>query len=461
MRTIAAIAASLLILAAAGASTYIGNPPPAQTAPSGPPPRNRADLLQTSRVWNIHLTFTAEAWNALVPERSPTGGVRRDGFLGPEGKRNGISAIGGLDFEYVRAELDLNGRRFTDAGVRHKGNGTYSVGQRAGKVSFKIDLNKFVKGQKFDGLSTLNLHSSITDASWMNETLAYRLYADAGVPAPRTGYAQVFVTVPGTFARRNFGLYTLVENVDSNFAAERFGAAAGALFKPVTRTPFNDLGSTWDRYNQTYDPKTDLTSADQQRIIDLCTLVTRAPDAEFASRIGAFIDLPSFATYAAVLVWLANPDSILQQGQNYYLHLNAKTRRFGFIPWDQDHSFGQYPYGGGYQTLDILRPWVGNQRFLDRMFRVAAFRSAYVAELRRLSQTVFQPDRFAKQVDEIAALLRPIVKQDPLDDRTRLFESAVSGRSFARPFYGGTVVPIKPFAAGRTDSIVEQLARVR
>jgi len=461
MRKIAvAITSGLLALAVVGAATLVEQRPPVQAPAPGPPPATRADLFQTSRVWNLHLTFTANDWKALTPERTGTGG-RRDGFLGPEGKRNGISAMNGLDFAYVHAALDLNGRRFADTGVRFKGNGTYGVGQAAGKISFKIDLNKFVKGQKLDGLSTLNLHSTITDASWMNETLAYRLYRDAGVPAPRTAYAQVFVTVPGRFTRQNFGLYTLVENIDSNFAVERFGVNGGAIFKPVTRAPFNDLGTTWDRYNQTYDPKTDLTPAEQQRIMEFCALVTRGSDAAFAARIGEFVDLPSFATYAAVLVWLANPDSILYQGQNYYLHLHPKTRRLSFIPWDQDHSFGTYPSGGAYQTLDIVRPWSGDQRFLDRIFRIEAFRTAYVAELRRLSKSFFQPDRFAQQVDALAPLLRPFVQQDPLSEYSGLFESAVAGRSFRRPHYGGTTVPIKPFAAGRTASVIEQLGRAR
>ena len=49
----------------------------------------------------------------------------------------------------------------------------------------------------------------------MNEVLAYRLYRDAGVPAPRTSYVRVSITVPGLYDRAYTGLYILVENVDS------------------------------------------------------------------------------------------------------------------------------------------------------------------------------------------------------------------------------------------------------
>jgi len=430
------------------------------TVPAQKPATSAAQLLQISHVADVHLTFTADAWRTLTPVPSDTSNSRSDGFLGPEGKRNGISAMNGLDFEYVHAAMELDGKRFADVGVRYKGNGTYRTGRQASKVSLKVDLNKYVKGQKFDGLSTINLHNTITDASWMNEALAYRLYRDAGVPAPRTGYARVFVTVPGKYTRQYLGLYTLVENVDAHFAADRFHAEGGAIFKPVTEQPFDDLGSSWARYNQTYDPKTDLTLGDQQRIIDFCKLVTHASDADFTARIGEFLDIPAFATYAAVLVWLQNPDSILQQGQNYYVYLHPSTRRLAFIPWDQDHSFGSFPFPVG-NASDFFHPWVQNIRFLQRIFRVDAFKTAYIAELKRLSESVFRPSRFAEQVDQLAPMLRPLVAEDPLRERLALFDLAVSGRVFNRPLYGGRTTPIKPFAEQRTADLLAVLPTAR
>ena len=41
------------------------------------------------------------------------------------------------------------------------------------------------------------------------------------------------------------------------------GLPAGAIFKPVATNLFADLGPDWKRYNQTYDPKTTLTPAQQ------------------------------------------------------------------------------------------------------------------------------------------------------------------------------------------------------
>jgi hypothetical protein len=415
-------------------------------------------LFTIDRVWTINLSFAPQAWDTLAPTPTSPAAVRTgEGFIGPAGKRNGISAIRGIDFQYVHAGFDIDGRRFADVGVRYKGNGTYTSGSALGKVSLKVDFNKYVKGQKLAGISTINLHNNITDPSWMNEVLAYRLYRDAGVVAPRTAYARVFVTVQGR-PKRYLGLYAVVENVDAAFVESRYHVAGGALFKPVTTRLFNDLGRDWSKYNQSYDPKTPLTDADRQRIFEMADLVTHASDDVFAAKVPQFVDLDAFARYAAVLVWLGNPDSLLQQGQNYYIHVHPRTHLMSFVPWDQDHSFGQFLWApdSQQQDLDIMRP-VGPSRFLARVFGVEAFRQRYRAAMREITRTLTTPERLAAQVDQLAAVIGPAVAEEPLAGRAELFRMAVAGRPFQRPFYGGTATPIKPFVRVRQASVLKQL----
>ena len=244
--------------------------------------------------------------------------------------------------EYVHATMQIDDWTFRDVAVRYKGNGSYLRATRAGsdKISLKVDLNKFVKGQKLAGLTTVNFQNNITDAGWMNEVLAYRLYRDAGALAPRSTYARVYLTVEGQSEKRFLGLYSVSENVDENFFEERFGTRKGAILKPSTQDLFTDWGADWSVYDQSYDPKTDLTDAQKSRIIELGRLVSHATNEEFAARIGDYVDLDDFARYFAVLVWLANNDSLLQNGQNFYTYLHPDTNRMHFIAWDQDFSFG-------------------------------------------------------------------------------------------------------------------------
>ena len=370
----------------------------------------------------------------------PGGGGRGPGMnlQGAEGKRNGVAAASGVEFDAVHGELEIGGHILKDVMLRYKGNGTWMESQSSEKKSLKVDVNDNVKGQKFFGLTKLNFHNSVTDSSWMNEVLSFRLYRDAKVPAPRTTYAKVSVTVPGQHTHQYLGLYSIVENVDTHFAKEFFGSKKGAIFKPVTSTMFGDLGDDWKAYNQSYDPKTDLTPEQKQRMIEFCKFVTRATDADFAAKIGEYVDLEEFARYMAVTVWVSELDGILGPGQNFYLHLDDKTHRLQFIPWDLDHSFGQFPMRGSQEereNLSVLKPWQGENRFLERMFKVEAFKTRYLARMNEFSTTLFEPARLAAQVDEVASAIRAAIQEESKDKAER-FETAVAGKAFTRPFPG-------------------------
>jgi len=426
------------------------------------------DVFLTTNIWAVHLTFTAEQWQAMEPKQGArparpfgTGGM----LLGPEGGRNGILAAFGTQFDYVHAALEFGTNRFQDVAVRYKGNGTFMTSQNSLKRSLKIDLNHFVKGQKLAGMSQLNLHNSVRDPSFMNEAVAYRLFRDGGVPASRTAYARVFVTVPGKYDRKYFGLYDLVEDVSPAFLKERFGSAKGALFKPVTPSLFSDLGDDWKNYNQTYDPKDALSDADKQRVIAFAKIVSKADDAEFAAKLPDYLDLDKFARYMALTAWMCDIDGILGVGQNYYLWLHPKTQRFVFIAWDQDQTFGQFPRGSTQEQreqLSIQRPWSGDNRFLERVFKTDAFKKAYLARLQEFNGSLLKPDRLSRQVDELAAVLRAPVQEESPEKLAELNRAAAGERvtTYVGPvsFGGQLVKPIKSFAAARAQSVSEQLA---
>lgn len=404
----------------------------------------------------------------------PGGGGFAPRLQGAEGKRNGLSSASGINFEYVHADLEFGGSRITNVAVRYKGNGTYMMSQGTEKKSLKVDLNEFVKGQKVAGVSKLNFHNNITDASWMNEPLSYALYRDAGVPAPRTSYARLTVSVPGLHTNRSFGLYSIVENLDDNWANGSFGTKKGAIFKPVTPNLFQDLGQDWTKYQQTYDPKGELTEKQKRRVIDFAQIVTHADEAEFTRRLPEFVDVDGFSRFMAVTVWLSTLDSILAIGQNYVVYLHPKTDRFHFVPWDLDHSFGNFMLQGTQQEreqLSIAEPWVGQNRFLERVMKVPAIREAYLARLKEFQLTLFQPARIRKQVDELAALLKSTVREEGEEKLSR-FEKVVAGESVGMggfggggrgpgggmPGFGDPVKPIRTFVEVRHQSVAAQLA---
>ncbi len=406
-------------------------------------------------------------------------------------KRNGLSAMSGVDFQYVHGDLEFAGEKFGDVAVRYKGNSSFMQAQQTVKKSFKVDLNKFEAGQKLTGVTKLNFNNNIMDASWMNEPLSYALFRDAGVPAPRTSYARLYVTVPGVYDHSYFGLYSLIENPDNKWAHETFGVKNGLILKPSTRELFQYRGDDWGKYSKTYDPKTEPTDAQTQRVIDLAKLVSQADDAEFARQLPDYLDLDEFARFMSVTVWLSTLDSVLAMGQNFVIYLHPKTNKFQFVPWDLDHSFGNFPMMGTQEEreqLSIRQPWVGKNRFLERVMNVDVVRTLYLAKLEEFQKSIFQPERFLQQVSELAPILREAVKAEDKSKAER-FEKTVAGESVpggpgggapggrpredaggppdfsrdrgddrGRRGPGGMSTSIKQFVTARYQSVADQLA---
>lgn len=380
---------------------------------------------------------------------------------GRDGKRNGLSSMMGVEFEYVHADLDFEGLKFADVAVRSKGNGTFLESRGSLKRSLKVDLHKYVKGRKLAGVATLNLHNNVTDAGMMNEVLSYRLYRDAGVPAPRTAYARVFVTVPGKHEHQYLGLDSLVENVDKNFVADRRLGQGGAIFKPSLPDLFADLGDDWKAYQQGYDPKTELTSGQERRVIAFSRLVATASDREFAERLGDFVDLDEFARFLAVTAWIEDLDSILTAGQNYYLFLDPKGGRFQFIPWDKDHTFGSWIAGSREEQEghSIRQPWGGRKRFLERAFRVEAFRSRYLDAMAKFARNPAEPGRIAGLVQDLGSAIRPAVGEESPRKAAQLDQVVAGNPLPGGPFGSGKEKPtLLMFVKGRAASVQDQLA---
>jgi hypothetical protein len=160
----------------------------------------------------------------------------------------------------------------------------------------------------------------------------------------------------------------------------------------------------------------------------------------------------------AVTAWLASLDSILQVGQNYYLHLDPQTNRFRFIPWDVDHAFGRiFGDQGELARMSVHTPWASPNRFLERVFRVPAFKELYLARLREFSESLFSPERLAAQVDEIAGAIRPSVEGES-PEKLALFDDAVSEGATGQAARRRALKFVKGFSRMRTESVRDQLA---
>jgi spore coat protein H len=418
-----------------------------------------------TRVHQFHLTVAANDYAAMDP-RPPQGPSAPAGRppSGPGRPAPGSPDFGagnlGYEFEYVRAVLEAGDLRLQDVGLRYKGSGTYLVSQRQAKRSFKIDFNRYIDGQEFHGLTKLNLNSGVMDPTKAREALAYAVFRSAGVPAPRTAFAEVTLTVPGKYDREYLGLYTVVEQVDERFLKTHFKDGKGLLLKPEGIRGLPHFGDDPAVYEHSYNPKSKPGRGDWKRLVEFTRLVNQAPETEFRKLIGSYLDVDSFVRFLAANVLLASLDGFLGMGHNYYLYQSPATGKFTFIPWDLDLAFGAFGlYGSTVQLigLSIDHPHLGENRLIDRLLAMPEVKATYREQVRRLAREVFTAEALGRDLAAVEKLAR-----EPLARESKAAAGRREGVGFGLPgmtggMFGGGI-PLRTFIERRAASVAAQLA---
>src|SRR5262249_50568527 len=188
------------------------------------------DLFGAAKVWVFHLEIPAKEYEAMQPPAAGFGppGSNPPAPRNPNDKRERERNLFGVEFPWVQGDFSADGKTYKKIGVRYSGEITYFVSSQGLKRPLKIEFNKFAD-QRFHGLASLQLHSMPMHPAKGREALAYSVFRAAGVPAPRTAFAEVMLTVPGKYDREYLGLYTVVESVDKQFLADHFGSDNGVL----------------------------------------------------------------------------------------------------------------------------------------------------------------------------------------------------------------------------------------
>ncbi len=315
----------------------------------------------------------------------------------------------GLEFAYVKADFECDGVSMQNVGFRQRGNSSYNWAANSYKRPFKVDFNRYVDGQKFLGLGAFYLNNNAYDPSFMRETLAYETFRELGVPAPRTCYGLVYLTIEGRLNREYLGLYTLLEEIDSkDFLKHHFGSAKGMLMKPWSIRGLPYFGEEWRFYESRYNVRRGLSAEGARRTIDFVKLVNYADDETFRRQIAAYLDVDGFLRLLAGDVIISNLDTFLFTGHNFYLYLDAKDNRFHFMPWDMNLAFASFTSAGSIEQqlhLSLAHPHSGEAKIVDRLLAIPAYNELYRGHIRQFLATHFTAAKFHARVDALQGVL--------------------------------------------------------
>ena len=415
-------------------------------------------------VHRFHLTLSPAEYEAMQP---PGGLMPRFGPGGPPpappkndpkpGDRELHRNAFGVDLPWARGAVAADGAVFPDVGIRYKGNGTLGDAAKSIKRSFKIDLDKHGGMARYHGLKVLNLHCGVTDPSKLREALGYALYRAAGVPAPRTAFAEVRLTVPGKYDGELLGLYTLLEPVDRAFLAAHFGADGGLLMKPEGLRDFEDKGDDWAKYKDTYKPNREPTADEAKRLIAFARLVAAADDETFAKEVGSYLDVDAYLRFLAVTALIVNTDSFFALGHNYYLYLDPTTGRLRFVPWDLDRAFANFGiFGSNSRQMDLslTHPYAGPHRLTDRLLAAPGVAEKYRSVLKELAAGPFAKDKLAARLAAADAAVKELRDRDAAAGLAR---KEPAGPAMTPGFFG-KAPPLERFVEKRVASVAAQLA---
>lgn len=417
-----------------------------------------SDSFSSTKAWSIHLEIPAKEYDAMQPPfvggfgPPPKKEEKKD-----DKKRASEKNLFGTNFPWVEATFSADGKTLKKVGIRYAGDITYFVSARGLKRPFKIAFDKF-SDQQFNDSAAIQLHAMPLDPAKAREVLACSVFRAAGVPAPRTAFAEVTLTVPGKYDKEYLGLYTVVENVDARFFAARFGSDKGLALKPFGVRGIDFLGDDWDRYKGQYQPQREATKDEAARVIAFAKLVNQATDDEFKKHIDSFIDVEAFLRFLAANALTSNLESFFALGHNYTLYLDPKTNKFHFIPGDLEFSFANFLLMGTadqLMDLSVMKPYPGTNKLPDRLLAIKEVNDKYQKLLKELTATVFTKDQLLKDAEAIEQVTKEIRDKE---------KKAADARKEPAPGFGGPAgmgpqpPDIKTFATKRTESVAAQIA---
>ena len=148
-----------------------------------------------------------------------------------------------LSEEYLVCDVEINGEKVNNVGIRAKGNTSLSTivnNPDTERYSLKIEFDHFVDGQTFYGLDKLILNNNYADATNMKEALIYDMFQYLGADASLYNYAKISVN------NKYWGVYLALEGIDDSFLLRNYGTQSGEVYKPDNMEMGNFGGNNKD-----------------------------------------------------------------------------------------------------------------------------------------------------------------------------------------------------------------------
>lgn len=324
--------------------------------------------------------------------------------------------------EYIPATLVIDGEKFSNVGLRAKGNNSLRLTEKYGhdRYSLKIEFDHY-NHNSYYGLDKMSLDSSFQDNAYMKTWITFDMMDFMGVYTPLCSYTYVRVN------DQDWGLFLAIEEPEEGFAKRMFGNNYGLLYKPDYKS-LNDenadvalryTGDDFENYDNIFrNSKFKIDDSDKRRLIEALKILDSGENLEEA------VNIDEVLRYFTVQVFVVNLDSYLgKNGHNYFLY--EKDGILSMIPWDYNLAFGTYSLGMPnpindstlYINYPINTPASGEVMLKRPLYHKVMQNDDYFHQYHEyfdyFISEYFESGYFENFVEETHLMIKDYVKKDP------------------------------------------------
>jgi spore coat protein CotH len=300
--------------------------------------------------------------------------------------------------------------------IRLKGN----TSRGSKRKSFRIDFDKRVDGQTFQGLETIYVHGNHNDPSMMREYLSAYVMKKMGVPSVRVNHVRLYLN--DTY----LGVRGLVEYIDKDFLKTRFGSSKGNNYKCTWPADLSWLGSDQTEYKKlinpspenerAYDLKTNETLDDYSDLVELADWVNnKSKQANFTTEFPKIFDVDGYLKALAAEVLIGHWDNYFYNKNNYFIYHHPTTGKMVYMPYDMDNTFGVQWGVDDINKRDIHQWGNTSKSKAPLTYALLAhdeFRLIYERYIYNAIQDFFNLDHMAPLIDSLMKRLDASIKDD-------------------------------------------------
>lgn len=330
-------------------------------------------LFNSDRLVRIEITIAEADWDALRSQSRSLAAALSKGEMAE------------TPYTYFRGDVSIDGVKISSVGIRKKG---FLGSQDEVRPSLKVKFSEFEKNGQIGGLDRLTLNNNKQDATLAYQFLGYRLYREAGLPAPRCGLAEVIVN------GNSLGVYSNVESVKKPFLKNEFGDDSGNLYEGTYPADFYP-----DRVNR-FEAKTNEKKNDRTKLQDIARLLEKPGD-DLAEQVATHVDMEQFHKFWALESLIGFWDGYCANQNNYFVYVNPTDSRIHFIPWGLDSAFSESiltPFNPGPASVKA-RGLLAFQLYQDSTIRMR-----HVETVRSLLDTVWNEQKLIAGIDRVTEM---------------------------------------------------------